>query len=54
MATYTLVFKQEGKPDLVRTGLDKLNATIIPAELKLAYPKEFENGTMSVEVNKEK
>jgi hypothetical protein len=53
MDTYTLTFKQTGKPDQIRTGLDKLNATIIPAELKMAYPKQFENGTMSVEVIKE-
>jgi hypothetical protein len=53
MKTYTLTFKQAGKPDEVRTGLDKLNATIIPAELKMAFPKQFENGTMSVEVTEE-
>ena len=53
MKTYTLTFKQAGKPDEVRTGLDKLNATIIPAELKMAYPKQFKNGTMSVEVTEE-
>jgi hypothetical protein len=53
MKTYTLTFKQAGKPDEIRTGLDKLNATIIPAELKMAFPKQFENGTMSVEVTEE-
>jgi len=51
--TYTLVVKQEGKADQVRTGLDELNATIIPAELKMAFPKLFATGKMSVEVFKE-
>ena len=53
MKTYKLVLKQEGKADQVRTGLDKLNATIIPAELKIAYPKLFAAGKMSVEVIEE-
>ena len=53
MKTYTLTFKQAGKPDEVRTGLDKLNATIIPAELKMAFPKQFAAGKMSVEVFEE-
>ena len=53
MKTYKLVLKQEGKADQVRTGLDKLNATIIPAELKMAYPKQFAAGKMSVEIFEE-
>lgn len=52
--TYTLVVKRPGRKDQVKTGLDKLNATIIPAELKLAFPKQFETGLMSVEVYEEK
>ena len=51
--TYTLVFHYKGHEDQIRKGLDKLNATIIPAELKMAYPKQFEKGLMSVEVFKE-
>lgn len=54
MGTYKLTLKQKGKPDQVRSGLDKLNSIIIPAELELAFPKQFENGTMSVEVVEEK
>jgi hypothetical protein len=54
MSTYRLVLKRKGKPDEVRTGLDELNATIIPAELKLAFPKQFETGAFSVEITKEK
>jgi hypothetical protein len=54
MGTYKLTLKQKGKPDEIRTGLDKLNSVIIPAELKMAFPKQFENGTMSVEVVEEK
>lgn len=48
--TYKLIVHHKGHEDQVRTGLDKLNATIIPAELKMAYPKAFENGSVSVEV----
>jgi len=48
--TYKLIVHHKGHKDQVRTGLDKLNATIIPAELKLAFPKAFESGSMSVEV----
>lgn len=54
MGTYKLTLKRKGKPDEIRTGLDKLNSVIIPAELKMAFPKQFENGTMSVEVVEEK
>ena len=48
--TYTIVFKHKGHEDQIRKGVDKLNATIIPAELKMAYPKQFKAGLMSVEV----
>lgn len=51
MKNYKLTLKQEGLPDEVRL-LDYLNAIIIPAELKMAYPKEFESGKMSVNVEK--
>ena len=54
METYMLTLKQTGKPDQVRSGLDKLNSVIIPAELKMAFPKQFESGEMSVEVVREK
>ena len=51
--TYTIIVHHTGHEDQVRHGVDKLNATVIPAELKMAFPKEFKNGTMSVEVIKE-
>lgn len=51
--TYTLILHIEGKPDKVKRHLDRLNARIIPAELKLAYPKQFMSGKMSVEVLEE-
>ena len=51
--TYTIVFHWKGHDDQIRKGLDKLNATIIPAELKMAYPKHFKKGLMSVDVIKE-
>lgn len=54
METYKLTLKQKGKPDQVRSGLDKLNSIIIPAELEMAFPKQFETGEMSVEVVREK
>jgi len=48
--TYTIIFKYKGHEDQIRTGVDKLNACVIPAELKMAYPKYFKAGIMSVEV----
>jgi len=52
--TYKITVKHKGHKDLVRTGVDRLNAIIIPAELKIKWPKEFENGTMKVIVEEEK
>ena len=51
--TYTIIVHRKNQEDLVRTGVDKLNACIIPAELELAFPEAFEKGYMSVEVIKE-
>jgi len=51
--TYTIIVKRQGKKDMIRKGLDKLNASIIPAELQLAFPKAFKSGYMSVIVLKE-
>lgn len=51
MKNYKLTLKQQGKPDEVRL-LDYLNSIVIPAELKMAFPNEFESGKMSVEVEK--
>lgn len=51
--TYTLILHIEGKPDKIRYHLDKLNARIIPAELEMAYPKQFKSGKMSVEILEE-
>ena len=52
--TYTVVWHQDGHEDQIKHNLDSLNAAIIPAELKMAFPKEFANGKMSVEVILEK
>lgn len=51
--TYTIIVHHKGHEDQIRTGVDKLNATIIPAELQMAFPKSFENGNLSVEVIEE-
>ena len=51
--TYTIIVHHTGHEDQIRHGVDKLNATVIPAELKMAFPKAFKSGTMSVEVIKE-
>lgn len=51
--TYTIIVKRTGKDDMVKTGVDELNARVIPAEMKMAFPKAFESGQMSVEVIKE-
>jgi hypothetical protein len=51
--TYTIIVHFTGHEDQVRHGVDKLNATIIPAEFEMAFPQEFKSGKMSVEVIKE-
>jgi hypothetical protein len=51
--TYTIIIKHKGHKDMIRKGIDKLNSIIIPAELKLAYPKAFENKTLEVIVKEE-
>lgn len=51
--TYTIIVHHTGHEDQIRHGVDKLNATVIPAELKIAFPKAFKDGMMSVEVIKE-
>ena len=51
--TYTIIVRQKGKEDMVRTGIDKLNSIIIPVELKLAYPTAFKENKIKVEVVKE-
>ena len=52
--TYTIIWHQVGQEDQVRHNIDSLNAAIIPVELKMAFPKEFANRMMSVEVILEK
>ena len=52
--TYTIIWHQVGQEDQIRHNIDSLNAAIIPAELKMAFPKEFANRMMSVEVILEK
>lgn len=51
--TYTIIVHHTGHEDQIRPGVDKLNATVIPAELEMAFPKAFKDGMMSVEVIKE-
>ena len=36
---YRIVVKREGHDDMVKEHLDKLNAIVISAELKMEYPK---------------
>ena len=52
--TYTIIWHQVGQEDQVRHNIDSLNAAIIPAELKMAFPEKFVNGMMSVELILEK
>ena len=52
--TYTIKVKRVGKPDIIKTGVDELNSILIPTELKIAYPKAFQQGLISVEVIEEK
>lgn len=52
--TYTIIVHHKGHEDLIRKGVDKLNAIMIPADLEIAFPKAFEKGILSVEVIEEK
>ena len=57
--TYTVVVhevdkEQDGQKDQIRHNLNKLSVIMISAELKMLYPEEFANKTMSVEVILEK
>ena len=52
--TYTIIWHQVGQEDQVRRNIDSLNAAILSAELKMAFPEKFANGMMSVEVILEK
>ena len=52
--TYTVVIHQVGHEDQIREHVDQLSASMIPAEFEIAFPKEFANGTMSVELILEK
>ena len=52
--TYTIVVNEVGKEDQIREHVDQLSATILPTEFEIAFPKEFVNGTMWVEVILEK
>ena len=52
--TYTVVVHEVGKEDQIREHVDQLSASILPTEFEMAFPKEFVNGTMSVEAILEK
>ena len=52
--TYTVVWHQNGQEDQIREHVDQLSASILPTELKMAFPEKFANGMMSVEVILEK
>ena len=47
---YTVVVHEVGKEDQVREHVDQLSASLIPTEFEMAFPKEFANGTMWVEL----
>ena len=52
--TYTVVWHRNGQEDQIREHVDQLCASILPTQLEVAFPKEFANGTMWVEVILEK
>ena len=52
--TYTIVWHQDGQKDQIRHNLNKLSVIMISAELKMAFPEKFANGTMWVELILEK
>ena len=51
---YTVVVHHVGHEDQIREHVDQLCASILPTEFEMAFPKEFANGTMWVEVILEK
>ena len=51
--TYKIIVRLEGKKDLVRTGVDKLNSIVIPAEIEMAYEDAVKAGKLQVLVEKE-
>lgn len=52
--TYRITIKRKGHKDIVKSGVDLLNATIIPAELEIAFPDAIKSGSMKVIVEEEK
>ena len=52
--TYTVVLHEVGKEDQIKEHVDQLSASMLPKEFEMAFPKEFANGTMRVEVILEK
>lgn len=50
---YTIIIKRKGKADMKREHVDRLNAIVIAAELKMRFKKEIKKGNMEVEVVKE-
>ena len=52
--TYTVVVHHVGHKDQIRYHVDQLSASILPIEVEMAFPEEFANGTMWVELILEK
>lgn len=48
--TYTVVWHRNGQEDQIKEHVGQLSASLIPTELEMAFPKEFANGTMWVEL----
>ena len=48
--TYSVVMHEVGKEDQIREHVDQLSASLIPTEFEMAFPKEFANGNMWVEL----
>ena len=47
---YTVVVHEVGKKDQIRYHVDQLSASMLLKEFEMAFPKEFANGTMWVEL----
>ena len=51
---YTVIWHQDGQKDQIREHVNQLCASMLPTQLKMAFPEKFANGTMWVELILEK
>ena len=47
---YTIIWHRDGQEDQIKEHVNQLCASMLPIQLEMAFPKEFVNGTMWVEL----